>query len=74
MEEKRTFGSFVKDNKKKIITGALVVVGVVVGVLVTKKLLNTTITSEIVDLSEHVIPNEEAIVDTIESIVEVTNI
>ncbi len=40
MNEKRTFGEFIKENKGKIVKGAIVVVGVAVGVLAIKLLAN----------------------------------
>ncbi len=40
MEEKRTFGEFIKENKGKIIKGTIIVVGVVAGIAVIKLLTN----------------------------------
>lgn len=37
---KKTFGEFIKENKGKIVKGAIVVVGVAVGVLAIKLLAN----------------------------------
>lgn len=38
MEEKRTFGEFVKANRGKIIKGTIIVVGVVAGIIIVRKL------------------------------------
>ena len=40
MNEKRTFGEFIRANKGKIIKGAIIVVGVVAGIVVIKLLTN----------------------------------
>lgn len=38
MNEKRTFGEFITANKGKIIKGGIIVVGVVAGIIIVKKL------------------------------------
>lgn len=38
MENKKTFGGFIKENKGKIIKGGLIVVGLVAGVVIYKTL------------------------------------
>ena len=48
MDEKKTFGEFVKENKGKIIKGTLIVAGVVVAVVAIKLLTNK---SEIIDIN-----------------------
>ena len=48
MDEKKTFGEFVKENKGKIIKGTLIVAGVVVAVVAIKLLTNK---GEIIDIN-----------------------
>ena len=40
MNEKRTFGEFIRANKGKIIKGTIIVVGVVAGIVIIKLLTN----------------------------------
>jgi hypothetical protein len=40
MNEKRTFGEFIRANKGKIIKGTIIVAGIVAGIMIIKLLTN----------------------------------
>ena len=66
MEEKRTFKAMVKSNKQKIITGAVIVAGVIGGVLAVHYFTN----NKNGKLAETVVENSEAALNAVNEMVE----